>query len=438
MELLASVLLSLVCTAAAAREVPAGRVNSALALIDLLKRGEWEKATANFDATMKKALPPDRMKEIWESITKKVGPLNTVGASRTEHVSKYDVVVTACDFGKTKLDIRVVFDADGKVTGFSVRPAKGDNKYPPPAYAKPDSFAEQKLTLGKGDTALPGVLTLPKGDGPFPAVVLVHGSGPHDPDETVGPNKPFRDLAWGLASKGVAVLRYEKRTHAHPTLAADKITVKEEVIDDALDAARLLHKTPKIDPKRVYVLGHSLGALMAPRIAEQEPKLAGIVLWACPSRPLEDLILEQIHYIYSLEGKLSDEHRKDLEKLREQVRRVKDPRLKPDTPAEELPLGIAAPYWLALREYDQKATAAKLKLPVLILQGERDYQVTMTDFAGWKKTLAGKKNATLKSYPGLSHLFIKGEGKGTPKDYDKEGHVEEVVIDDVAKWVKGR
>jgi fermentation-respiration switch protein FrsA (DUF1100 family) len=77
-----------------------------------------------------------------------------------------------------------------------------------------------------------------------------------------------------------------------------------------------------------------------------------------------------------------------------------------------------------------------LKTPLLILQGERDYQVTMDNFAAWKKGLAGRPNVTLKTYPKLNHLFIEGEGKSTPADYEKPGHVSEAVIADIAGWIK--
>src|SRR5207248_10076741 len=181
----------------------------------------------------------------------------------------------------------------------------------------------------------------------------------------------------------------------------DAVTIKEEVVDDALAAVALLRKTPKVDPKRVFVVGHSLGAVAAPRVAEREPAVAGVVLLAGNQRPLEDVMLEQISYILSLEKELTPSKKKALEEISQQVARVRTLKPGADVPAKELPLGVPAAYWLALKAYDQAGTAARLKQPVLVLQGERDYQVGMADFAGWKKALAAKKNARLKSYPDI-------------------------------------
>src|SRR5262249_28316523 len=144
----------------------------------------------------------------------------------------------------------------------------------------------------------------------------------------------------------------------------DTLTLKEEVLDDALAAAALLRKQKGLDPRRVFVVGHSLGALAAPRLAELDPALAGAALLAAPSRPVEDAIVEQFTYIYSLKGELSDKDKEELEKLKKQAARVKDPKLSKDTPASELPLGQPAAYWLALRDYDAGVTAAKLTVPL--------------------------------------------------------------------------
>jgi alpha-beta hydrolase superfamily lysophospholipase len=267
----------------------------------------------------------------------------------------------------------------------------------------------------------------------------VHGSGPQDRDETILGNKPFRDLAWGLASKGIAVLRYEKVTRAHPGKLDEvgKVTLDEETVNDAVLAVQKMMNVDKIDEDRVFVVGHSLGAFAAPRILERGRAIRGAVMLAGNYRPLEDLIVEQYTYLFSQKGELTPELKKKLEEIKQKAARVKEPDLKRDVPKKELLMNIPAEYWLSLRAYDQKVTAEKLKQPLLILQGERDYQVRMTDFTYWQKALAEKKNATLKSYPALNHLFMKGEGKSTPEEYQKQGHVEEQVLDDIVAWIRG-
>jgi dienelactone hydrolase len=429
-----AILATLALSAAAPPEGEAARKAAAEAMVAALARGDFAAAGKDFDDAMKKALPEDKLKETWATLQKKVGPFQKQTGVRAEAGKKYQFVYVTCHFEKMDLDARVVFDG-GKVTGLQFRPPQRAYEFKPPPYARPESFREVAVVVGEGgDWPLPGTLSLPKGDGPFPAVVLLHGSGPHDRDETIGPNKPLRDLAWGLASQGVAVLRYEKRTREQGRRWKPSMTFREETVDDAVAAAALLRKRPEVDGKRVFVLGHSLGAVAAPEVGRRDPALAGLILLAGNTRPLEDVVLDQVTYILSLSPGKDD--KEELEKLQKQVARVKDRGLTADTPSSELPLGAPAAYWLALREYDQAATAARLKLPMLLLQGERDYQVTMADFAGWKKALAGHKDVWLKSYPKLNHLFMEGEGKARPAEYDKAGHVSREVVDDVAAWVK--
>jgi dipeptidyl aminopeptidase/acylaminoacyl peptidase len=286
---------------------------------------------------------------------------------------------------------------------------------------------------------LPGTLTTPRGDGPFPCVVLVHGSGPHDRDETIGPNKPFRDLAWGLASRGVAVLRYEKRSQAHGAryVALKNATAKDEVLDDALAAVALARKQKGVDADRVFVAGHSLGAYLAPKIATLDAKVAGIVLLAGNTRPLEDLVLDQLTYLYSLDDPTLEKHRDALAEVKKRVARVKAGKLS-EVPATDLPLDMPASYWVWMRAYDPAATAAGLRRPVLVLHGERDYQVTMADVEGWKRALAGRKGAKVVTFPRLNHLFMEGKGKAKPDEYGRAGHVAREVVDEIAAWAKAR
>ncbi len=413
----------------------------AQAFVEQLAAAEFEAAVAQFDSAMTDALPADKLREVWVSLNTQVGRYQGQAGTRAETQSPYEIIYVVCEFGDTYLDAKVVYNRAGQIAGLFFVPSQGPDAQPQgyvaPDYADLDAIQEVDVTVGEGEWALPGTLTLPAGTGPFPAVVLVHGSGPNDRDESIGPNKPFRDLAWGLATRGVAVLRYDKRTLVHGAQMADlDITVKEETLDDALAAVALLRSRPEVDAERVFLLGHSLGAMLSPRIGAQDPGLAGLVVMAGNARPLEDLVLTQVRYLFELNGSLSADEQAQLAELEAQVARVKDPNLSPDTPAEELPLGIPAGYWLDLRGYDPLAVAAELEMPLLILQGGRDYQVTTVDFEAWGAALAGRPKVSLQLYPALNHLFMEGEGPGTPDEYQRPGHVAAVVIDDLVRFIE--
>jgi len=308
--------------------------------------------------------------------------------------------------------------------------------YQSPTYAVSTAFREQELIIGQeGEWPLPATLTMPAaGKGPFPAVVLVHGSGPNDRDETLGPNKPFRDLAWGLATQGIAVLRYEKRTreHAAKIAALPAFTVKEETIDDALAAVRLLEQTAGIDAKKIFVLGHSLGGMLVPRIGAVDPKVAGFIIMAGATRPLEDELVRQYEYLFALDGNLNEAERAQIDEAKRQAAQIKE--LKANDASVKSIFGAPPSYWLDLRSYDPPRAARALKHPLLVIQGERDFNVTMDDFRRWQ-TLAGRKEVEFKSYPKLDHLFLEGEGPASGADYEKPRNIPKYVIDDIAAWI---
>ncbi len=317
-------------------------------------------------------------------------------------------------------------------------PVVPPDTWTPPSYVNEKLFHEQPLTVVNGKFELPGTLTIPVGNGPFPGVVLVQGSGPHDQDETIGPNKPFKDLAWGLASRGVAVLRYTKRTQQYGAASSadyNSLTVEDETMSDARAAVALLQKQPGVNPKHVYLLGHSLGAMLAPRIAASDAQIAGIIVMAGNTRPMEQLVVDQVNYLGALPGANKDAAEKQIAAAEEFKKQVEDPNLKQGTVVDMLGAKIPASYWLDLRDYKPAEIAAKLSVPMLILQGGRDYQVTKPDYEGWQKALAGHSNATLKWYPQLTHLFIAGTGLSTPQEYDQPGHVSEEVVSDISAWV---
>ena len=407
----------------------------------LVVERDFAGATGKFDSIMLSALPEAKLEETWDTIVAQVGAYQErLGDPVVERVDRYERVTIPLKFEKAVLDMQVVVDSTTGLIGglFFVPSQHASPPYTAPDYVDLDSFEEQDVTVGSGEWALPGTLTIPKGVGPFPAVVLVHGSGPNDRDETVGSNKPFKDLAWGLASRGIAVLRYEKRTkvYADRLVSLDgEFTVKEETIDDALAAVSLLRERRETDPGRIVLLGHSLGGMLAPRIAQASPDIAGLIVMAGPARSLEDLVLEQARYIVSQSGEPSLQEQQQIQAIEQQVQAIKALQPSGDGSGKEMLLGAPASYWLDLRGYDPAEAAGALSQPMLILQGERDYQVSMADFRRWQDVLSSRPSVQFKSYPELNHLFIAGSGPSAPEEYQTPGHVAAVVVDDLASWI---
>ncbi len=415
--------------------------------VQMLVAGDFGGAAAGFDEAMKNGLPVVKLQETWNALTQQVGSFQRQTGVVVEEEEGYRIVYVTCAFERAPLDVKVVFDESGRIAGLFFqpphspeppRPDRPPADYRLPDYARQEAFREREVTVGAGRWSLPGSLLLPSGKGPFPGLVLVHGSGPQDRDETIGPNKPFRDLASGLASWGVVVLRYDKRTLARRAEVAalgDRLTLQEETIDDAVAAVAGLRARQEVDGRRIFVLGHSLGGVAVPRIAALDPRIAGFVLMATPSRPLEQTILEQATYLASLDGTLSDEEKAGLAELKQEIARLHDPSFPTAADPGALPLGLSRAYWLDLRKDTGPAAMALLRQPLLVLQGGRDCQVTLDDFRGWKGALAVRTGVEFKLYPGLNHLFIKGEGKSTPAEYEVPGHVARTVVDDLAGWV---
>ncbi|HXW62825.1 MAG TPA: alpha/beta fold hydrolase [Candidatus Acidoferrales bacterium] len=403
--------------------------------------GEFARVEQRYTPDMSAALPAGRLAAAWASILEHVGSFDSiVSAAKTGRVQNFDTIVVVCKFQKALVDAQMALGDDGRLG--SLRFGPHQQPEPPwtnPTYAKPDSFTEQPLVLVNGKFQLPGMLSVPAGNGPFPAVVLLHGSGPHDQDETVGPNKPLKDLAWGLASHGIIVFRYVKRTQKYGSQSSEdpaKLTVDEETISDARAAAVLLAKQKKVDPHRIFLIGHSLGAYLEPRIVVDDAQIAGIVMLAGNTRPMELILLDEVHYILASESSPTPDEQKQVAAIEGAVKKIESPDLKPGDSILLLGGAMPASYWLDLRDYHPVAVAQTLRIPILILQGGRDFQVSpATNFQDWKTALAARQNVTLKLYPSLNHLFMAGTGPSLPQEYEKPAHVDEQVIADISAWI---
>ncbi len=415
-------------------QIPDARVLKAEKFLDDLVAGKYEEAAGSFDSLVAARLPAPLLQQVWESLQQQVGKFESYEHYSVARSDPYFMIFLTCRFEKNVLlDLKLVYDDSGRISGIFFLPSK-QIPYRLPPYVDTARFHREPLLVKTDTFRLRGELTTPAGLQLYPVVVMVQGSGPSDLDETIGPNKIFRDIAYGLSSNGIAVIRFDKRTFDYGnSLGSDTITVWSETIGDAVSALKLAEKIPGANG--IFLLGHSLGAYLAPRIAEQVKGLTGLVLLAGNTRPLEKLILEQMEYLFSLDT-LTGVEKAQLDTLRKQVERIETGKITPETPAAELPLSLNARYWLDLKNYDPVKTAQQLDIPMLIMQGGRDYQVTTVDFGEWKHGLAERNNVDFRFYPSLNHLFIPGEGKSRPVEYFQPGHVSGKVIQDIAEWIK--
>ena len=327
----------------------------------------------------------------------------------------------------------------GSTATTSPAPAGSPGSASPSPAASPLAGGVRELPAEVGSPTLGGTLTLPAGDGPFPAVVLVSGSGPNDRDETIGPNKPFRDLARGLARRGIATLRYDKRSRAYPGSADPRtFTVQDEYVPDALAAIAVLEREPAVDPRRIFLLGHSQGGTLAPLIAAKAPQLAGVILYAASTESLGAAMLRQLRYLATLPGDTGAQARAQLPEA-EQLTALLDSRaaLARQDPGRALMGGVGPAYFLSALDYDEVAAARALPQPLLLVQGGRDYQVTVADdLRAWQQGLMGRDGVTVEVLPADDHIFFRGSGRPTPAGYTRPGHVDPAAIAAVARWVR--
>ncbi|HSV24279.1 MAG TPA: alpha/beta fold hydrolase [Xanthobacteraceae bacterium] len=379
---------------------------------------------ARFTPDVAQGLSLPALEKMWEGVLLQGGAVREIAPARVDRViAGGTVVIVPVWLEHAMLELKISV-ANDKVAGFFIT-----QPWSAPDYVDRAKFTDLAVTVGP--MALGGTLSLPEMTAKetadrVPAVVLIHGSGPHDRDATIGPNRPFRDIAEGLASRGIAALRYEKRTKAHPERFAGTFTVWEESIEDVIAAVALLAGRQEIDAKKIVIVGHSLGGMLAPRIAAGRNDIAGVIIMAGPTRPIPLIMVVQAEYLANLDGPADETIKKVVEETKAEATRAM--MAKPGNVGPNI-LRAPARYWADLNAYDPAATAAKLSLPLLILQGERDYQVTADDLKRFKTALAGRRNVTIREFPPLNHLFMPGEGKIRPEEYLKPGHVDPSVIE---------
>ncbi|GIP23683.1 hypothetical protein J22TS3_39580 [Paenibacillus sp. J22TS3] len=412
------------------------------AFVQALKTGDADAAEKWMSPAFKVALPKPQLKELWKGYAQIYGAPSTQLSRTVTPNGVHTNITYSFQTPAAPLNYTLRMNKAGQVDDLFIAPG-GSVAYTNPSYVNPASYTEEEVTLGEGVFALPGVLTKPVSGGPAPVVVLVHGSGPNDRDSSIGAAKPFRDLANGLASQGIAVLRYDKITYEHTFkfAANPKATIKQETVDDAITAVRYLKSRKDIDTSHIFVAGHSQGGFALPLIInadKDERNIKGSIMLAGPSSTFMDVALEQqqelIRRIKGL-GQDTAPYEQSAAVWSAAAKMLNDPQYSLDNLPANFPLGT--PYWwYSMRDYKPTDMAKAQKGPLLILAGENDYQVPMTQFNAWKTALAGRSDVEYKSYPKVNHLLSEYDGVSTSMEYAQPSHASETIINDIAAWVK--
>ncbi len=398
---------------------------------DLLANKKFKKLHKKFDHNLSKQVSCKQLKDIWLQTEASFGSFENYSDPKVSQNGDYLVESAFLHFssGTFKLELT---ENDGRISGILIRPLS----YKIPSYGKELPISRVAMELHTDTFKMQGELMMPMDCKECPLVILVHGSGPHDMDETIGPNKVFYDLALGLAAQGVATYRYDKRSKVYPELFQTQFDLYDETISDALSAIEMFNSDTTYHFSHIVALGHSLGAFAMPLIADSASSLDGAILFSANARPIQDLMVYQVKYLAAIDGDTSKAERKVINAAVERANMISTVKFDPNTEAKDLMGYWPAKFWLSVSDYNQVEKASSLSMPLFIMQGEKDYQITMDDYAIWRAHLSAKNNVRFQSYPDLTHLFTPTtRDMSTPADYFIPQNVDEEVIKDIADWL---
>jgi hypothetical protein len=366
-----------------------------------------------------------------------VGRVGMIASSQPETVS-FELTTRK----QSRLSVDLTVDAEGLISELNVRPVDGST---PAGLVPLTAAASQHLTtgvreysVGVGQPPLKGTLTVPGGKGPFPAVVLVSGAGANDQNDTIGVNNPFQGLAAGLAARGVATLRYDKRSLDYPrSINRWTYTPATEYVPDAVAAVKLLRTQPSVDPRRIFILGHSQAGAYAPLIAQQDPEVAGLILVAPQIETTGASLVHVVRYEARLPGGVGRQARAGLTAARRIAAQIDSAARLRALSSHTLLYGAVGPaYWLDALRYNALAAARAIHQPLLILEGERDYEVSLAaDLRRWRRGLSRRPRVTIKRLRASDHYLLDLAGRPTPLDYEHGAEIDPEAITTIASWI---
>ncbi|MCF8428342.1 MAG: DUF3887 domain-containing protein [Bacteroidia bacterium] len=400
----------------------------------LLRNAKFETIYRRMDPVMKRIMDEEKIQGFWDILEMSYGSVTEVAEPTISYKDKLVSTVTPIQFERKRVGLKVVFNDKAMISGlFLVSPTP---QYQLPDYVDTKRFFENKITLHDTKYPVDGFLTLPKKEQKVPLVILVGNSNPGDKDLTVGPNKVFKDLAWGLANQEIAVFRFEMKTHVYPKemMANKNLNLEEVYLNDIKKGLKEIKEYPEIDTNRIFILGYDLGGYLLPFL---EKNLSGISAYIGVNAAYTNLANRQCYQYDYLLGSANENEKPAFEKALLKAKFARD-KLLPTTLPSQLPEGYNANYLIGLNQNNPSKHIAHLQAKrVLFIQCERSFEVPSTELNEWIKHQNGiaEQNWIFDRYPDLNHLGISGVGPAKLTDYEKEGNVSQTLIIRVAAFV---
>lgn len=409
-----------------------GLLAQAHGVLDDFTSAEYGRVVERFSADMRSAVDEEMLMQGWSAVTERLGAYQGVAGEQAFSGSSTPSVSFTLSFESGTATLTAVFDETGSLSGLALQP---NIAYEPVVKALPEGALEAQATLFAGtEKELSASIVSPEGaTDQTPYVLLVHGSGASDMDETIGPNKPFRDIAYDLAARGVGTMRFDKITYAHPELPVD--TVEQEYLEPVREALRVLKA--ETNAARVYITGHSEGGILTPWLVRECGFSGGIALAGTPL-PLWRMSYDQNLLSIAL---MPQEQQDEL------LQRVEDERahaesllqMSEEEARTQTVFGLSGYYLQYMEKLDQVAIARETQKPFLFLWGEADLQVNRAAYDAWKNGLGEGALYTYVTYPGLSHLFLPAEEGDSfanlQQAYMRPQTVDPAVAEDIARWL---
>lgn len=371
------------------------------------------------DPSITNQVTVDFLSKSEQQISQGLGKLNSILEINQESGNYYYYLA----FEKMKLDLVISVTPKNTITGFVLKPHK--------TFSTATTLGQEYIVNSHGFT-LKGTLLQPT-EPKKKLVVFCHGSGPNDRDEKIGEYQFFKTLAEQMYQEGISSYRFDKRTFTYPESFNDLSTIDDEVCNDILSIVNHFKSNETYKNYELIVVGHSLGGYLIPRIATKTTNIDKLAVLAGSARPLETLLEEQFIYLNSIDT--NNVPVAQLKAIQQQITYLHSSEFSLNSPKEQLPMNMSAAYWNSLKSYQPTELIQTIQLPIFVAQGERDYQVTMTDFTAWKTALSSNKRSKCISYPKLNHLFVKGKGKATPKEYFEKGEIDKKFIKDLTEFI---